>query len=290
MMNNIPPFQEGYQTPPINRATQMRRDTDTVVTPSVGLYDIDYSIMYHLSQNLKLQVTENNRLIDIPVIYGDGERWMQIRARGYMRDPSNRVMAPAIVIRRNSVDADTRLPFPNMNNSVPKTKFYPYVTMNTQYDRVSQSRTPSYEYYTVDVPQYVRVSYSLIVWTHMIDQLNTVLQKISAASNHLWGDYYTFRTVADSMTMNTDNNSGGDRIVSADVSLTVDGWLRDEFKYHEPTMQKAHSIKKVEFNDDGIGDSTMLDDRLIPVRDTHISMEPKHLQMIRKRRNVRFRR
>lgn len=289
--NKIPPYQEGYQTGPLNRADQIRRDNDTVVTPKVTLYDVDYAILYHLGQNMKLQVRDGDRMISVPVIYGDGEKWAQIRSRGYMRDTTNKVIAPIVVIRRQSVDADPRIPIMDLNNYVPHVKFFPYVQMNMQYDRITKQheRKPSYEFYMVDAPNYIRVSYEVVVWTDMIEQLNTVIQAILAVSNHLWGDYYSFRTVVDSISMNTLNNVGEDRVVSATVSLTVDAWLRDEFEYHEPTMRKAYSIKKVNFQNEQEDIDPFIDEPYPFASNSHISSEPKHLQLMRKQRNLRYR-
>ena len=52
----IRPYQYGqiYDTRYSNRADEIRRDNDTVKIPKVTLYDIDYSIYYHLAFNLKL--------------------------------------------------------------------------------------------------------------------------------------------------------------------------------------------------------------------------------------------
>lgn len=288
--NRIPPFEEGYQTGDINRATQMRRDTDTVKTPKISLYDIDYAIMYHLSQNMKLKVREANVMIDVPVLYADGEKWSQIRSRGFLRDDKNKPMAPMIAIRRTSVDADDRLPFPDMNNNVPYLRFYPYKNMNMQYDRLSgqMNRKPSYEMHMVDVPNFVRVSYDLVIWTNMVEQMNGLIQAIIAVSNHLWGDFYTFRTVASTATMNTTNNTGEDRVVSSTVSLLVDGRLREEFEYHEPTIRKAYTIKTVRFENEKEDFDFYIEEPYLFHTDRHVSSEPKHIQLMNKRRNLRY--
>jgi hypothetical protein len=287
----IPPFEEGYQAGELNRATQMRRDTDTVKIPKVTLYDIDYAIMYHLSTNMKLKVREDNRMIDVPVLYADGEKWAQIRSRGFLRDEKNKVMAPMIAIRRSSVEPDSRLPYPDLNNYVPFRKFYPYKTMNMQYDKLSGQtlRKPSYDFYMVDVPNYVRVQYDLIIWTNMVEQMNGLVQAIVAVSNHLWGDYHTFRAVVNNASMNTTNNVGEDRVVSTTISMQVDGWLQEEFEYHEPTMRKAHTVKTVKFENEKeeFDFYTEMPSPFFPNK--HISSEPKHIQLMNKRRNLRYR-
>lgn len=290
--SRIPPFQEGYQTPPFNRAHETRRDNDTVKSPKITLYDIDYAIIYHLSQNMKLSVNEGGRSVEVPVLYADGEKWAQIKARGFVRDERNKVMAPMIAIRRSSVEPDSRIPIMDLNNRVPTKKFYPYITTGMQYDKLSGQleRKSTLEYYLVDVPNYVRVSYDLVVWTYMIEQMNTLVQSIIAVANHMWGDYHTFRVNINSATMNTRNDIGEDRLVSTDISLLVDGYLLEEFEYHEPTMRKAHTIKKVRFENEQEELNFYLDEPTIFNRDNHISREPKQVQLQNRKRNLRYRR
>ena len=289
--NRIPPYEEGKQTGDINRAYQMRRDNDTVKTPKVTLYDIDYAIMYHMGEAMKLEVIEGERKVPVPVLYADGEKWAQIKTRGYLRDEKNRAMAPMIVLRRTNVDADDRLPIVDLNNYVPYRKFYPYRTMNMQYDKLSGQtlRKPSYEFYMVDVPNYVRVTYDVVIWTYMIEQMNTLVQSLIAVSNHMWGDYYTFRTQVLSTSMNTTNNVGEDRLVSTTVSLQVDGYLQEEYEYHESTMRKAYTIKKVRFENEQEDFDFYIDEPSIFHTNRHISSEPKHIQRMNKRRNLRYR-
>jgi hypothetical protein len=287
----IPPFEGGFQTGDINRARQMRRDNDTVKTPKITLYDIDYAILYHLSQNMKLKVTQEGRSIDVPVVYADGEKWAQVRSRGFMRDSKNKVMAPIIAIRRSNVETDSRLPILDLNNYVPHRKFYPYKTMNMQYDKLSGqvARKPSYEFYMVDAPNFVRVQYDIILWTNTVEQMNNLTQAIITVSNHMWGDYYTFRTVVTNMAMNNTNSVGEDRVVSTNIALQVDGYLREEFEYHESTVRKAYTIKTVNFENEKeefdfyIEEPSMFHDR------RHVSSEPKHIQLMNKRRNLRYR-
>jgi len=289
--NPIPPYEEGYQTGDINRAYQMRRDNDTVKTPKVSLYDIDYAILYHLSENLKLKVQEEDRTIDVPVLYADGEKWAQIRSRGFLRDSKDKVLVPMIAVRRTGVTPDDRIPTLDLNNRATQRKFFPYKTMNMQYDRISGqvTRKPSYEFYLVDIPYYVRVTYDLVILTNMIEQMNDIVQGIMTVSDHVWGDFYTFRTSVENATMANTNNSGEDRVVSTTISLQVDGYLLDEFKYQESEIQKAFTIKKVRFENEREEHDFYIEEPSIFFENTHISQEPRHIQLMNKRRNIRYR-
>lgn len=289
--DRIVPFEEGRVSGYPGRESQMRRDNDTVKSPKITLYDVDYAMMYEIGENMKIKVPEKGRMIDVPVIYADSETWTQIRARGYVRDAKRKAMAPIIAIRRTSVDPDDRLPLLDLNQYVSRRRFYPYKSRSNQYDRFGDQviRQPENEFYYVDLPTYVRVNYDVVIWTNLIEQLNIVYQILLAQSNHVWGDAYSFRVFVGSMSMNTSTNSGEDRIVSATVSLVVDGYLREEFEYHEPTLNKAFSIKKVRFDNEQEELDVYIEPPFFADASTHISQEPFHIMNKVKKRNLRYR-
>lgn len=253
MPPQILPYQDGSSAGEIDRSSQIRRDNDTVKIPKITLYDIDYSIYFHLSENLKLRINENGTSIPVPVMFANGEKWSQIRQHGYMRDGNKKVMAPVIVIRRTNVVADDRLPIVDTNKYNPTFRMLPHKTMSMQYDRVAGQylKKESFEYYMVDVPDYVRVSYELIFWTDLQEQMNNLIQPIIGVSDHVWGDFYKFRANVQDITHDNVNVPGEDRLIKSTMSLLVDGYLRQEFEYQDSKMQKAHSIKTVRFLEEG---------------------------------------
>lgn len=237
----------------------MRRDNDTVKVSKIGLYDIDYAIFYHLQNNWKPQVIENDVAVQVPVIFANGEKWSQIRAQGYLRDNDKKVQSPLIVIKRGDITQDERLNFhPGQvwggNSTIyPNLKVIPYRTTGMQYDKVAGQylTKESVEYYIMDVPEYVRVTYDLIFWTDLQEQMNVLLQGLIPMSNHMWGDFYKFRTTIQSMTPDNVNVPGEDRLIKTNISLQVDGYLRNEFEYQQSKIQKAYSVKKVRFLEEG---------------------------------------
>ena len=288
----ILPFEAGHITPNTSRAADVRRDTDLVKLPKVTLYDIDYAVLWHINKNMALKIEHENRMIDVPAIFADGERWAQIKSRGYMRDASKKLMAPIIAIRRTSVDEDDRLHTLDLNNKTARVNFYPYKTLENKYDRFGGqlNRKPSNEYYAVQMPDYVRVNYDLIIWTHQIEQLNSIVQAFVSISNHMWGDYYTFRASITGANMNTTNTSGEDRIVSATIPLIIDGYLMQEYEYKEANVDKAFTVKTVRFtaerdesdfyiNEPYFGNSQYSD----------ISQEDQAILNRNLKRNIRFR-
>lgn len=254
-MNTLRPYQSGYSyyTSESDRSGDLRRDNDTVKVPSITLYTIDHSIFHHLNENWKPNVLENNGRIPVPVMFANGEKWSQIRQFGFLRDKDRKVQAPLITLRRLDVTSDDRFQLPiNQSGQLPGQDTYkvvPYKTTSMQYDRTAGqylSKT-SQEYYMVVFPTYVRVNYEMIVWTDLQEQMNTLVQGLVPMSGHIWGDVYQFRTQITSITHDNVNVPGENRLIKTTCNLQVDGYLRQEFEYQQSNIQKAHSLKRVEF-------------------------------------------
>lgn len=233
----------------------MRRDNDTVKVPKIGLYDIDYAIYYNLQNVWKPMVIDNDISIPVPVMFANGEKWSQIRAHGYLRDNMKKVQSPLIMIKRGDISDDTRLAMqPGQvwgGNSVlyPKQRVIPYRNMGMQFDKVAGQfvTKESTEFYLVDIPNYVRITYDLVIWTDLQEQMNVLIQGIIPLSGHIWGDFHKFRTTIQSITPDNVNVPGEDRLIKTTISLQVDGYLRNEYDYQQSKIQKAFSVKKVKF-------------------------------------------
>jgi hypothetical protein len=247
--NTIPPYQEGSQTGAIDRSTQMRRDTDTVTTPKISLYDIDYSVFYHLNNTLQLKVTHNGNSISVPCMFSNAETWSQIQRNGVIRDEQRKLMSPLIVIKRLDYADDDRLPIVGLNNYSPQLKIYPYRSLNMQYDKVAGqfATKESHEYYLISSPTYIRVNYDIIIWTDYTEQMNDVLQNIYSTQDNMWGDFWKFRTHISNVSHDTSNMPGEDRVVKTTLSITVDGMLIPEYQYNDANLQKQFTIKRVKF-------------------------------------------
>ena len=284
------PYETGRSGPNINRANQMRRDNDIVKVPKVTLYDIDYAIHYHLSNFLRLKVENQDVSMDIPVIFASGEKWSQIRQHGYIRDSKNKIMAPLISIRRMDITPDDRLPILDLNNFEPTMRYYGYKSMNMQYDRVAgqYGTKPSFEYYTVDMPNYIRLTYEVLIWTELTEQMNGLLQDVIADDGHHWGDYFKFRTTIQGMTTDTVNLVGSDRVVKTTLNLQVDGYLRNEYERHESNIQKAFTIKRMHILNEQEESDFYLDIPTNINEHKHISEEPQLDIEKTNRRNIRY--
>ena len=71
--NQFPPVNQANL--PFNRSEQMSFNCDDVKPFSVGIKDIDESIMYYFDNVIRPSVIQNGERIAVPVIYGSPERW-----------------------------------------------------------------------------------------------------------------------------------------------------------------------------------------------------------------------
>ena len=70
----------------LNRSNKISVKDDTSKSFSVGIKDIDESIMYYFQNVIKPFVMQNGQRIEVPLIYGSPERWKTVQRDGYMRD------------------------------------------------------------------------------------------------------------------------------------------------------------------------------------------------------------
>ena len=85
-------FSTFSRDPEINRAFEQRRDNDTIKSPTIGIYDVDFAIMDWLRSVIRPFVIENNQRIDVPVMYANGESWAQYQAKGFMYDKNGNLV------------------------------------------------------------------------------------------------------------------------------------------------------------------------------------------------------
>ena len=91
------------QNAEVNRANQIRRDNDIIKTPKCTIEDVDFAILSYLQDVIKPQIMENNNIIDVPIMFANGEKWAQVQSKGYMRDRKGKIMTPVISVRKNSI-------------------------------------------------------------------------------------------------------------------------------------------------------------------------------------------
>jgi hypothetical protein len=240
----------------LDRAMQTRRDDDIIRTPKRTIYDIDYAIKWFIDNEIRPQITSNEQVIPVPVIYANGEKWDNVRRLGYLRDEKGMLQSPVIMLKRNSVaerDAlrtlDTNRP-QSENVRIYKTK---YNERNRYQDDLFpipiNDPQSSEKVYIVDIPKYVTVEYDMMLWCDFTAQMNSLVDQILPYGRFAWGNESNkFTTSIGSISFETVNTVGEDRLVRATVPLTVLGTLLSEQEARRSTVRKMYSIKKLSFN------------------------------------------
>jgi len=234
----------------LNRAYEKRRDNDILKAPSITIYDVDYAIMHWLREEIGFQVQENGRMINVPVMYANSETWAQVQANGYMRDVEGKLLTPYCTIRRTNMSEDPRFKKLDLNKSTYGSSYKFYTEgLNLENQRNQHAKTyntkPSLQYLIQVMPEFYIVEYELLLWTSLVEQMNTLIENIIPTSNFAWGDELKFITVVGDIGLETVNTPGEERLVRANIPLTVDAKLLNEFELKKSTVEKAFTLKRV---------------------------------------------
>ena len=199
----------------------------------LGLQDIDEAIFYYFENVIKPSVLSNGDLIDVPVIYGSGERWKLAQKDGFYRDKGGKVQTPLVMLKRESIekrrDLGNKLDANNPQLYITQQERY---TKKNSYDRFSiiNNRIPQKEYNAVVIPDYINLTYNGIIWTDYISQLNKIIEAVNYSSDSYWGDPERFKFMASIDSFNNINELSNDdgRIVRANFTLKLQGYVVPE--------------------------------------------------------------
>ena len=243
-----------------DRSNQVSFKGDTVKPFTVGLIDIDETILYYFNNVIKPTVIQNGKRVEVPVIYADSERWNQIQKDGYFRDRKGRIMMPLITFKRTNIEKNRSITnkldanFPNNYRVFEKS----YSAKNT-YDKfnILNNRRPTKDMYAVVVPDYVTLNYDCIVSTYYMEQMNGIIEAINYASDSYWGnpERYQFRARIDSVATNIDMPADQDRLVKSTFSIRMYGYIVPNILQKDLSSIKKYNTKaSLTFNSEIVSD------------------------------------
>jgi hypothetical protein len=257
----------------LNRALQTRRDDDVIRTAKRTLYDIDYAIKWYIDNEIQPQIKDKDLVLPVPTIFSNGEKWDNVRRLGYLRDEKGMLQSPLIMLKRNSAVERDNLRTLDVNR-IPSENFISYRQKYNQRNRYEDELFPipntqpanSEKIYIIDIPKYVTVEYDMMIWCDFTTQLNDVVDQILPYGRYLWGNEGNrFATAIGSISFETVNTVGEDRLVRASVPLTVQGTLLSAQEARIETLKKMYSVKKVQFDTVIDLDSNIFETTKIPV-------------------------
>ena len=246
-----------------DRTNQSTKNDSKVRDITIGIYDIDEAITYYFNQVIKPKVDDGEEMIDVPIIYGSPERWKSVQKSGAFRDAKGKIQVPLIMYRRTGMERVEGMMGNKIDAADPTNVVRQFATRynaRNRYDRfnILQGVKPSREYYNVIIPDYLKITYDVIVWTEYVAQQNKIIEDINYNANSYWGDKNSFKFLAMMDSFTTDNNleQGVDRSIRASFQITMNGYVipdsvqKDATNFANRTFTaKAVSTSEFVFND-----------------------------------------
>lgn len=236
-----------------NKAHNRRVDDSNVNTLNIGLKDIDETIVYYFNNVIKPSVIQNGSRISVPTIYGSPERWTAVQRDGFYRDKNGKIMLPLIMFKRDSIQKNRNLGNKlDANNPTNFGIFEKRYSKKNVYDRFSilTNRRPVREFYGVVIPDYINLTYTCIIFTDYIEQMNKIVESINYASDSYWGEpeRFKFRAMIDNYTTVVELNKGQDRGVKTNFTINMFGHIiPDSINTELLGSRKFFSTSKVMF-------------------------------------------
>jgi len=251
---------EGSQYPPnnqanipFNRSTKMSFKGDTTKPFSIGIKDLDESIMYYFDNVIRPYVVQNGERIAVPIIYGSPERWKSIQKDAYYRDKKGAIMMPIIMFKRNSIEKNRSLSRKLDANSPNLYTFWQKSYNNKNFYSnfgLLNNRVPTKQFIANVVPDYVNLTYTCIAQTYYVEQLNKIIEAINYASDSYWGDpeRFKFRASIDNFTTVTELQQSQERLVRGTFDIKLYGYIvPDVVQKDMDSVKKFNEKSKIIF-------------------------------------------
>jgi len=229
-VNPYLPNGKAYSVDKKSRAYQNSVKDSEVKNFTIGLRDIDESIMYYFKEVIRPSVVQNGAKLNVPIIYGSPERWKSVQADGYYRDKEGKIQVPLIMFKRSSIEKNRTL-----GNKLDGNEVNNYVLVETRYNKrnvydrfsVLANRKPSKQLIATIIPDYVTIQYECVLFTDYVEQMNKLIEGINFASDSYWGDpeRFKFRARIDTYTTVTELSTGQDRAVKTNFTITLQGYI-----------------------------------------------------------------
>jgi hypothetical protein len=216
--------------PEFNRALEVSLKDDDTKLINIGLEDHDEAILYYLQNVIKPTVTQNDRQIEVPIIYGSPERWKSIQYDGFYRDKNGKTMVPLIMFKRESFEKNRTLGNKLDGNVVHNVQYFEkQYSQRNVYDNFSvlRNQKPQKEYILGVIPDYITLTYKLSIFTDYVEQMNPIIEALEFASDSYWGDpqKYQFRAIMNSFPTPVLLENSTDRANKSEITLTLQGYI-----------------------------------------------------------------
>jgi hypothetical protein len=216
--------------------------------PSISLIDVDATIASYMEKHIIPEIEQNKSKVKVPLIYGNAERWKGAQKDGYLRDKLGKIQIPLIMFKRNSFAKndsmrflkDDTISYPTIRKWSNKNSYDRFSVLNPEFKK-------RYETYDVKMPDYVTVTYEVMVWTNFTEHNNKIIEQFQYFTDRYWGeeDKYKFKVSIDNFDNQQEVGAGTERIIRTTFTMSVNAYLLPKRADNVPTTQKGFTIRKV---------------------------------------------
>ena len=217
---------------------------------AVTLKDVDTSVMNYIKDVIRPSIREANETIKVPILYGNEERWNNVRRRGVLRDRNNTIILPVIVLKRTSVEKNTELSQGfehDVQRKYAEVLRKPQWSKKNRYDRfsVQTNKKPTFENLVTTMPNFVNVSYEFVLLTSYMEQMNILIEEFVEHSNNYWGngEDYKFLSTVESISDASEMTADSERIIKSTFSVITKAYLLPEYT-NSVITNKISQIRK----------------------------------------------
>ncbi len=229
-----------------NRAKQLPIDKKYI--KGVKLIDVDTTIAEYMTNFIIPDVEEYEKKVKVPLLYGNAERWNGARKNGYLRDQRGKIQIPLVMFKRNSIERDSSLQHFKEAGLLPA---YQQYSAKNRYERFSLQNNvkPVMELYNIRIPDYVTLTYEVMIWTSFTEHMNKIVEAFQYATDRYWGneDKYKFRVRIDSFDNQQEVGEGSERVIRTTFTMQVNAYLLPETYNETPIVKIELSKKRVVF-------------------------------------------
>jgi hypothetical protein len=244
-----------------NRANQTSFRDDTSKPYTIGIQDIDEAVMYYIQNSIQPFVIQNEERLSVPLIYGSPEKWKSFQKDGYYRDLNGRIMAPLMMIKRNTIDK-----IRSINNKLDANNPHNIAIIGQRYSKKNEYSKfnilngvkPAKTYYTTVVPDHLSITYDCVLFTYYNDQLAKLIEMMEYASDSYWGnpERFQFKVNIDSFSTVSELSDNAERVVRATFSLKLFGYIIPDIPQRDlNATRKFSETTKVSFGLETTGGS-----------------------------------
>ena len=190
----------------------------------ISLLDVDTIIAQYMEQHLIPTLEQSGNKINVPLLYGNAERWKSAQKDGYIKDKLGRIQLPVIMFKRNSIEQSETMKFlKDRNVTYPTVKKYSQKHAYDRFSILNPDFKRRFETYDVRMPNYVTLTYEVIFWTGYTEHNNKIIEQFQYASEQYWGedDKYKFRVIVGNFDNQQDVGAGSERIIRTNLHIII---------------------------------------------------------------------